>query len=180
MGWQFGATVNGRFVRLLKFIPEAKDGAISRAREAASQSMNFTHAWDRCFEERRHVNSTTLQIAIVPGIVCAAFAIELAFKALIYDAGGTALKDGKKIHTLSELFYMLLEAQRAEIVAATKVPRGVFDMSLRQIDKLFIEMRYYYEQPTPIEVDVEFVKRLTLAVEPLVHVILGKKVEAQS
>jgi len=69
--------------------------------QAKMSSAAFHIASERCLTERR-IDSETLEIILIPGIVCAVFSVELGFKAIILHAGGKPTG-----HKLLQLFMKL-------------------------------------------------------------------------
>ena len=79
-----------------------------------------------------------IPIYLVPGVVCAAFACELALKWLIHRATGSEVKG----HFLNELFDKLGDIDKAAIKAATRN----LDQFLSNNKNLFVDARYHHEK----------------------------------
>ena len=76
-------------------------------------------------------------IYIVPGVVCAAFACELALKWLIFRSSGTEVRG----HYLDKLYAMLGAKDKDKIRLFTQE----FDQFMSRNMNLFIEARYHHE-----------------------------------
>jgi hypothetical protein len=109
----------------------------------ASRAKQTAHAFwlaaARSMEQRR-LNTTQYQMLMVPGVVCAAFSIELGIKAMLLLAGSPP-----KTHNLAQLFSLLPQPIQQQIIASCGKPREAFDQSLAAIANVFDEWRYIYE-----------------------------------
>ena len=126
--------------------------------QAKNLSHSFRLAADRNLEQRQLPNSQ-LQMLAVPGVVCMAFSIELGFKAMLLQAGGSP-----RGHDLSKLFSSLLASKQATLVASVGANRSAFDSSLANASRVFEEWRYIYEAQNA-SVDMAFLTSLADAVQ---------------
>jgi HEPN domain-containing protein len=123
--------------------------------QAANLSRAFALAAQRC-DEQRPLKTGQVQWLAVPAIVCTAFSIELAFKAIILRAGGSA-----RGHDLHALFSALPEPTRQTLTERLDLDAVAFDRSLRAVGSSFGDWRYYYERGDSLQTDCEFLRRLS-------------------
>lgn len=123
--------------------------------QAANLSRAFALAAQRC-DEQRLLKTGQVQWLAVPAIVCTAFSIELAFKAIILRAGGSA-----RGHDLHALFSALPEPNRQTLRERIDLDGVAFDTSLRAVASSFDDWRYYYERGDCLQANREFLCRLS-------------------
>ena len=97
--------------------------------------------------------------AIIAGIVCLAFSVELALKAALLSE--TARVEG---HRLDKLFVQLPSAQQEAIIQACGVGPEAFARELGLVANAFVEWRYIYERPGVISINRDFLLALSRAV----------------
>jgi len=125
--------------------------------ESARQLSNaFLVASDRCLTERP-CGDETLEIILVPGIVCAVLSIEIAFKAMIMMDGGMA-----KGHNLSKLFQTLGPWRQNEITKGVGMDRESFGEELSYMSEAFVQWRYVYEYDE-VKISLGFLEKLLRA-----------------
>ena len=132
---------------------------LKRAKDTAN---SFWQSAARCLEQRR-ISPTHFNMPIVPGVVCAAFSIELGLKTLI---GGSSTPP--KSHNLEKLFSLVPANTQDQIVAGCASTRASFDASLSLVANAFEDWRYIYEQET-VQLDMAFLQRLSDAVYSIIN-----------
>lgn len=126
------------------------------AQQIINTANSFILAADRCVEQRP-LALGQFQMLIVPAVVCAAFAIELYFKAIITLEGGSA-----KGHDLSDLFSRLSSNSQRALTTHLSVTQPAFVQKLKEISGAFVEWRYIFEQQTA-NIDMVFLNGLAKA-----------------
>ena len=126
--------------------------------QAQNSSKAFYLAYQRCMEQRPLPNGQ-IQFLVVPAIVCAAFSIELGFKALALRSGGSVSG-----HNLKELFSALETPTQQQIVSTVGVAEGEFNSSLAEASNAFVEWRYIHERESA-NVNNEFLSKLSKATQ---------------
>jgi hypothetical protein len=109
--------------------------------------------------EQRQLSNGQIQFLVVPAIVCAAFSIELGFKALVLQSGGSVSG-----HNLEKLFSALETPTQQQIVSAVGVAKEEFNSSLAEASNAFVEWRYIHEQEYA-NANNEFLSRLSKATQ---------------
>jgi HEPN domain-containing protein len=89
--------------------------------------------------------------AIIPSIVCLAFAIELALKSIL-----VGVVKPSKGHELALLFKELPDDLQSEVIKGTGIPREEFLHQISIASKTFVEWRYIFEQNGLHSVDKVF------------------------
>ncbi len=107
----------------------------------STQGALFLKASKRCFEQRG-IGSGKLEMFVQPGVVCLAFSIELNLKALITSEEN----EPRNIHNLSKLFKSLNGKTQDEIIRQCELSKEDFLTSLGNIEVVFEDWRYVYEQ----------------------------------
>lgn len=123
-----------------------------------SLSKDFYRGFELCYGNGLPANNG-VKGAIIPGIVCLAFSIELGLKAILVGCG--KLSDG---HKLKELYDKLPGEDKTKIERLTVDADGEFSAKLSYISNAFVEWRYIYEAPGYHSIDVGFMVRLHAAV----------------
>ncbi len=126
--------------------------------QAHNLSSSFFLAFQRCLEARQLPNGQ-FQMPIAPAIVCAAFSIEIGFKAIILGEGNTATG-----HNLSELFKKISSARQDLIIKEVGLDRTVFTDALDLVSHAFIEWRYIYEKDSAT-VNTDYLTKLANATQ---------------
>ena len=123
------------------------------ARQIANLAHDFLRAALRCHERLPIPGKPNdMQRLSVPGVVCSAFAAELALKAILTVEGRPATG-----HDLAELFNAVSPpVQRQIFPLMPKLREDQFKSNLRQCAHAFEEWRYIYESAGGY-VDYEFV-----------------------
>ena len=123
-----------------------------------SLSKDFYLGFELCYGNGLPANNG-VKGAIIPGIVCLAFSIELGLKAILVGCGKPS--NG---HKLIELFDKLPSEDKTEIERLTVGEDGEFSSKLSNVSNAFIEWRYIYEAPGYHSIDVEFMVKFHAAV----------------
>lgn len=89
--------------------------------------------------------------APIPGIVCLAFAIELALKSLLL-----ADKNQSGGHKLDELFGKLNPSAQAEVIRRVGLNEEAFLQELKTVANAFVDWRYIYETPGYHNINLPF------------------------
>jgi hypothetical protein len=129
-----------------------------RATFARQSSAAFFTASERCLTERQ-CGDEIQTIILVPGIVCGALSIELAFKAMLIKAGGRVSG-----HKLSELFQKLEPRLQNEIIQAVGLDHDTFAYELTKMSNAFVQWRYIYEYPE-VNLNLGFMEQLSRATQ---------------
>ena len=108
--------------------------------------------------------------AIVPSIVCLAFAIEVGLKAISFASNSPTSG-----HRLDKLFEALPEADRMKVLFHSGVEESSFEQNLEQVASAFVEWRYIYEQRGVVSISEQFLQMLWFAVES----VAAEKAEQQ-
>lgn len=137
--------------------------AIVNIDQAKNISSSFPIAFGRCMEQRP-LSNNQFELPLVPAIVCAAFSIELGFKALILSAGGQASG-----HELSKLFKKLPTTTQDFIVRDVGIKPDAFAASLDLVSNAFVDWRYIYEKSST-QIDCAFLGNLARATQSAVAV----------
>lgn len=87
--------------------------------------------------------------ATIPGVVCLAFAIELAIKSLLL-----AEKNQSGGHKLDELFGKLSSPAQAEIICQVGLNKHDFLAPMAAVANAFVNCRYIYEAPGVQSIDL--------------------------
>lgn len=127
-------------------------------KQSMNSSRSFYLAFQRCMEQRPLPNGQ-VQLVVVPAVVCAAFSIELGFKAIALRSGGSVSG-----HKLNELFKALEPSSQQAIIAAVGFEREKFDSSLEAVSSAFVEWRYIHERESA-NIDMEFLLKLSKATQ---------------
>jgi HEPN domain-containing protein len=97
---------------------------------------------------------------MVPGVVCAAFAIELGIKAIALAKGAQP-----KGHKLDALFGSLDLAEQSALKTAVGLSDLDFQKEIKAAADAFVEWRYIYEATGTVSANLEFLQRLSTAVQ---------------
>ncbi|OZG71829.1 hypothetical protein BTA51_19605 [Hahella sp. CCB-MM4] len=97
---------------------------------------------------------------VVPGIVCAAFSIELGVKALLMEG-----KKEARGHELYELFSRLAPAEQAELIEMVGATNDDFVRELKSVANAFVKWRYVYEAGESVSANLDFLRQLSEAVQ---------------
>lgn len=123
-----------------------------------SLSKEFHRGFELCYGNGLTANND-VRNAIVSGIVCLAFSIELGFKAIL--VGRDSSSDG---HNYTQLFAKLPDEIKTEIERLTVGDDSSFENQLETVSNAFIERRYIFEKPGNHKIDIEFLIKLHAAV----------------
>ena len=127
--------------------------------QAKNSSKSFHKAFHRAMEPRP-TGPNQFEMLAVPGVVCAAFAIELGLKALVLQKGVQA-----KGHDLEKLFSKLEPAQQTALIKAVGIAESDFNKELKATANAFIDWRYIYEAPGSVSANLDFLRRLSEAIQ---------------
>lgn len=108
--------------------------------------------------------------AIVPSIVCLAFAIEVGFKAILLGSNAPATG-----HRLDKLFEALPVEDREKVLFHSGVERTAFEQNLELVANAFVDWRYIYEKRGVVSISEQFLQMLWFAVE----LVAAEKAEQQ-
>jgi hypothetical protein len=138
--------------------------------QALNSSRSFYMAFRRCMEQRPTAPDK-FELPLVPGVVCAAFSIELGFKTML-------LKEQKAIkgHNLEKIFARLGSSKQSALIAKTELTETQFKKELERIANAFEQWRYVYEHKS-VYLNLEFLDRLASAVQ---NILVGPILEASS
>jgi HEPN domain-containing protein len=124
-----------------------------------SEAANaYLLAAERC-EEQRPINKNQTEWLLVPAVTNRAFSVELFLKAILENDGVS-----KKGHKLNELFGLLEQERKTQIVKETGLDSQTFQRDLMKISNAFVEWRYLYER-NDIKVEWEFLQKISNAVK---------------
>jgi hypothetical protein len=112
-------------------------------RQIANQAQGFLLAAVRCHERRPDPGSSTqMQTLTVAGVVCSAFAAELALKAILTVEGR---RPTGPEHNLEKLFDAVSPTVRDRIYPLMSLSADEFMVKFRPCAKAFEGWRYIYE-----------------------------------
>ncbi|MYM71239.1 hypothetical protein GTP56_03395 [Duganella sp. FT134W] len=120
-------------------------------------------------DEQRIIGGTQFEWLPVPAIVCAAFSIELALKAIIMVETGKS----PRVHLLDDLYAELSLPSQKKVAAAVTVPTypkvpgstETFDTALTKIRNAFVDWRYIHEKTDWTSIDRTFLMEVADAVQ---------------
>jgi hypothetical protein len=119
----------------------------------------FWLAFQRCMEQRPLPNGQ-VEWLFVPAVVCAAFSIEIGFKAIIMSEGNTA----SQVHELAKLFKEISPAAQDSIVKEVGLDPAAFTAGLESASNAFDQWRYYYEKGS-LQANLNFLAKLANATQ---------------
>lgn len=134
--------------------------------QIVNTAASFYLAADRS-SEQRPIAPGSVQMLIVPTVVCRAFAIELYFKAIIAIEGGTA-----KGHDLATLFGRLSQSSQDRIRADLSTTLSELSQKIAQVSNAFVDWRYIYESQSST-VDASFLYVLAFSAKSLAEALLA-------
>ena len=129
--------------------------------QARHSARAFLMAARRSFEHRP-VGIGRTEMLLVPGVVCAAFSVELSLKAIVIAAGGTPAR-GRNGHDLVTLFGQVRTEVQDTIISALGISRSAFEPLLEGVTDAFEKWRYIYEQTGDIDITQHFLYNLAEA-----------------
>lgn len=124
-----------------------------------SLSNNFYRGFELCYGNGQPAENGEKN-AIIPGIVCLAFSIELGLKAILVGCEKPA--NG---HELLDLFERLPTEDKTEIERLTVGNSDCFIEQISLVSNAFVKWRYLYEHPGWSNISVEFLMQLHTAVD---------------
>ena len=126
---------------------------------AKHSSRSFHLASQRALEQRQ-IAPEQIEVLMVPGLVCEAFAVELGIKAL-------ALAKGKSLkgHNLERLFDALDDVEQTAIEAFVGISGSEFREQLQLLAFAFQDWRYIYEKQEEVSINFYFLQQLSNAVQ---------------
>ncbi|WP_141215638.1 HEPN domain-containing protein [Hahella sp. CCB-MM4] len=127
--------------------------------QAKNSSRSFHLAFLRAMEPRS-ASQDKIEMLVVPGIVCAAFSIELGVKALLMEG-----KKEARGHELYELFSRLAPAEQAELIEMVGATNDDFVRELKSVANAFVKWRYVYEAGESVSANLDFLRQLSEAVQ---------------
>lgn len=135
-----------------------------------ASSKSFHHAYELCYGNGLPANNGVPN-AIVPGVVCLVFAIELGFKAILASDGIS----NKKIHPLVDLFERLSPDSKSEVIFESGVEGESFLENLKLVSSAFQEWRYIHEHRGIKSISMPFLEMLWTGV----NIVASRRVERQ-
>lgn len=111
---------------------------------AATNALAFYRAAKRC-------NLEGMISVGIPSIVCGAFSVELALKAILYNEGVDC-----KGHHLLTLMNKLPAEVRNEIQKSLAQEWPDYDQQLKNCDRAFVDWRYVHEVDRELNINVNF------------------------
>lgn len=133
-------------------------------------AKTFIIAAKRC-EEKVLLPNGKYEIALIPGLVCRVFSVELSFKAIIKAKGGNG-----RGHKLEKLFKEIPEAERSLIIKETSLSESQFYEKLCAVSNAFVDWRYIYEKGQE-NLDYKFLTDLAGAVQKVSASLVECKIE---
>lgn len=127
--------------------------------QAKNSSRNFHLACQRALELRQ-TGQGQIESLVVPGVVCAAFAIELGIKAIALGEGTQP-----RGHGLDELFGILSVPEQNAIKDSIGLPDPDFQKELKVAAGAFVEWRYIYEATETVSANLQFLQKFSSAVQ---------------
>nr|WP_316643383.1 hypothetical protein [uncultured Roseateles sp.] len=100
------------------------------------------------------------QNALIPGVVCLAFSIELGLKAIIL-----ATQPSVPGHKLDVLFGLLTPEDRDTVIRHTGYEQSRFEKELAAVSSAFVEWRYIHEKPGSHSTSMQFLILFRRAIE---------------
>lgn len=110
-----------------------------------SNAVSFLRAYQRC------MNPPDQGLGM-PALMCAAFSVELGLKELLRQRNIAV----EKQHKFTDLLKLLPQSDTSAIRAQLTPEWPDFDAQLAKADNAFVTWRYFFESPTPIEVNIKF------------------------
>lgn len=129
--------------------------------QAHNLSSAFWIASQRCMEARPS-SAGHIEFPVVPGIVNAAFSIELGLKAIVRSEKGEDTVIGG--HRLANLFKSISAETQDLLIAESGFTREVFQTSLESISNAFADWRYVFEK-TELHIHFDFLTALGAATQ---------------
>ncbi len=126
---------------------------------AKHSSRSFHLASQRALEQRQ-IAPEQIEVLMVPGLVCEAFAVELGIKALVLAKGKSL-----KCHDLEKLFDALDDAEQTAIEAFVGISGSEFREQLQLVAFAFQDWRYIYEKQEEVSINFDFLQQLSYAVQ---------------
>lgn len=123
----------------------------------------FITGADRCMEMRTK-NDGTIESALLPGVVCKAFSIELFLKAKLLDEHKKLMRK----HELKILYDNLSENSKKFLQQELSLSSEKLSEKVESISKAFVEWRYIFESEEEQSLDIQFMNEFTLAAQKLV------------
>lgn len=154
-------------MRIISTSAKTENPIADEAEKAFSTSISFQVASTRAFETK--LVEDKFQAALVPSVVCAAFAVELGMKARIISDGNKArLKKlkGANGHKLDKLFGLLSDSDRIWFIEGMKLSKDEFTDKLALVSETFVDWRYVYEKPEQ-NIDYSFLSELAVLASSL-------------
>ncbi|WP_129139611.1 hypothetical protein [Modicisalibacter coralii] len=127
--------------------------------QAKNSSRSFHLACQRTLEQRQ-TSHGQVEILMVPGVVCAAFSIELGIKAIALGEGTQPTG-----HKLDKLFGTLSAPEQDAIKESIGLPNTDFQKELEAAAGAFEEWRYIYEGTETVSANLQFLQRFSSAVQ---------------
>ena len=121
---------------------------------ARSVARQFLDASNRCTRDEREP-AWAKGPAMIPGVVCAAFAAEVSLKAILIGEGKPSHG-----HLLADLFARVSDGLKEEVIKQTGYAPDRFSAELALVSNAFVEWRYVFEEATSKTVSQQFLQLL--------------------
>ncbi len=123
-----------------------------------SSSKSFHRGFELCYGNGLPANNG-FKNAIIPGVVCLTFSIELGFKAILIGCNLSAHG-----HEFSKLFKKLPDEVKSEIIDLVTYENEDFQAKLDLVSNAFTKWRYLFEENGYHSIDIDFLSKLYAAV----------------
>lgn len=128
-----------------------------------STAREFHRAFELCYGNGLPAKNG-MPNALVPGVVCLVFAIELGLKAVHASDGSPQTG-----HSLSALFEKLSDLSKEQILFESGIEAASFRENLAEVSNAFVEWRYVHEGLGYRSISVQFLESLWAAVNTVAN-----------
>ena len=122
----------------------------------------FITGAERCKEFRTKPDGT-IESALIAGVVCQVFSIELLFKATLLKELGEPVHG----HELKKLYDRLSEESKQNLQRTLSLEKDLLEQKIDDVSKAFVKWRYIFESKTRGSLDIRFLDSLTSAAQEL-------------
>ncbi len=130
--------------------------------EKVKQIANgFITGAERCMEIRTKSDGT-FESALIAGVVCKAFSIELLFKAALLKERGEPVHG----HELKKLYDDLSDESKLRLQRTLSLEQDSLEQKIDAVSKAFVKWRYIFESETT-DLDINFLNSLASAAQLL-------------
>lgn len=124
-------------------------------------SKSFLHAHHLC-TGNGFPEGIVPRSAVMPGIVCLAFAVELGLKSILLSEGNSTAG-----HDLRSLFDRLTSSTQDELIFHSNVEPQSFRENLDLVSNAFVKWRYIFETQGTQSISEEFLLMLASGVQTI-------------